>query len=69
MLFFTGNSFRSRYQYNAFIFTKYRYIDWIYIDDILIIKSTPRMPAFADNAIFVSALCKYNLKKKSKYFT
>lgn len=22
------------------------------------------MPAFADNAIFVSALCKYNLKKK-----
>lgn len=24
------------------------------------------MPAFADNAIFVSALCKYNLKKKVK---
>lgn len=22
------------------------------------------MPAFADNAMFVSALCKYNLKKK-----
>lgn len=43
---------------------KYWYIDWIYIDDILIIKFIFRMFVFVDNVIFVLVLCKYNLKKR-----